>query len=91
MSRGEAQFAVVGHVRAANAEVALGAVRALDHELVARRDVAQESEVRVAMRGDHRIARVARQRRAVQMAGAERQRAAGRAGEHQHVRAVPRA
>ena len=46
---------------------------------------AQEAEVRVAVRGDDRVAAIARQRGAVEMTRSERQRAARRAGEHQHV------
>ena len=41
--------------------------------------------MRVAMRGDHRIARIARLRRAIEMPRAERERASRGAGQHENV------
>ena len=57
----------------------------VDGERIARRNPLQKAEVGVAVRSDHGVARVARQRRSVEVAGAERERAAGRAGQYQYV------
>ena len=76
---------MVGDVRAANAKVTLAAVRALDDELVARRDARRKRKcvsrcaVMTALPGSPGM------RRAVEMARTERERAARRAREHQHV------
>ena len=59
-------------------------------QFVAGRDTLEEAEMRVAMRGDHRIAGIARLRGSVEMSRPERERAPGRAGQHEHVGIVRR-
>ena len=70
--------------------VTRAAVAALDEQRVAKRDIFQEPEMRVAMRGDHRIAGIARLRRSVEVSRPERERASRGARQHEDVGLVRR-